>query len=132
MKINPHTTVVPFIGIVDLEECADIDAFDVRKLEQYNYYVIGGSHSTEARRHLVKEHPTTYFFKYVECKIYVRLIREEAKLLAWDHNNDNGYRQKMSSIERIRFFHHEYLDIKQRSGTKLFLHYDANACMRLG
>ena len=46
-----------------------------------------------------------------ECKIYVGLTTEEAKLLAWDHNNDNDYRQKMSSIERIRFFHHEYLDV---------------------
>mgnify|MGYP000709912344 CR=1 FL=1 len=27
--------------------------------------------------------------------------------------------QKMSLIERVRFFHHEYLDIKQRVGPKL-------------
>ena len=39
------------------------------------------------------------------------LTTEEAKLLAWDHNNDNDYKQKMSSIEQIRFFHHEYLDV---------------------
>ena len=50
------------------------------------------------------------------------LTTEEAKLLAWDHNNDNDYRQKMSSIERIRIFHHEYLDAKDRTGgTKLKL-----------
>ena len=101
MKINPHATIVPFIVMVDPEECATIDAFDVRKHEQYNYYVIGGSHSTEARSQLVKEHPTTFFFKYDECKIYVGLTTEEAKILAWDHNNDNNDRQKMSSIERI-------------------------------
>ena len=120
MKINTHATITPFIVMVDPEECATIDAFDVRKHEQYNYYVIGGSHSTEARSQLVREHPTTYFFKYVECKIYVGLTTEEAKLLAWDHNNDNNCRQKISFIERIRFFHHEYLDVKQKSGTKLF------------
>ena len=45
---------------------------------------------------------------------------DEAKLLAWDHNNDNDYRQKMSSIERIWFFHHEYLNVKQRIGPKMF------------
>ena len=55
MKINPHATVVPFIFMVDAEECATIDAFDVRKHEQYNDYVFGGSRS----RQLVKEHPTT-------------------------------------------------------------------------
>ena len=35
-------------------------------------------------------------------------------MLAWDHNNDNDYRQKMSLIERMRFFHHEYLDVKSK------------------
>ena len=42
---------------------------------------------------------------------------DEAKLLAWDHNNDNDYRQKMSSIERVRFFHHEYLRRQADDGT---------------
>ena len=120
MKINPHATVVPFIVLVDPDECDKVEKFDIRRHDQYNYFVIGGSHSAEARRQLIKEHPTTYFFKYAECKIYVGLTVEEAKLLAWDHNNDNDYRQKMSSIERIRFFHHEYLDALQTHGPKLF------------
>ena len=114
MKINPHAIVVPFIIMVYLDECSCLEDFDVRKHDSYNYYVIEGSHSAEARRQLVREHPTTYFFKYVECKIYV------SKLLAWDHNNDNDYRQKISSIERIRFFHREYLDVKSKITTKMF------------
>ena len=70
---------------------------------------------------MVREHPTTYFFNvYVECKIYVSLTTDEAKLLAWDHNNDNDYRQKMTSIKRIRFFHHEYLDGKTKISAKMF------------
>ena len=44
---------------------------------------------------------------------------DEAKLLSWDHNNDNDYRQKMSSIERIIFFHYEYLDALRRDGASL-------------
>ena len=88
-------------------------------MDDYTYYVIGGSHSAEARRQLVKEYPLTPFFKYVECKVYAGLTHEEAKLLAWDHNNDNDYRQKMSCIERIRFFHHEYLDALQKYGPRL-------------
>ena len=67
----------------------------------------------------MKEHPTTYFFKYAECKIYVGLTIEEAKLLAWDHNNDNDYRHKISSIKRIRFFHYEYLDALHQYAQKL-------------
>ena len=46
---------------------------------------------------------------------------EEAKLLAWNHNNNNYYyHKKMSSIERIQFFHHEYLDVRQRCGPNVF------------
>ena len=90
--------------MVDLDECLRLEDFDVRKHESYNYYVIGGLHSVEARRKLIREHPTTYFFKYVECKIYVSLTTDEVKLLMWDHNNDNDYCQKMFSIVRIRFF----------------------------
>ena len=62
------------------------------------YYVIGGSHSTEVRHQLMKAYPLTPFFKYTECKVYACLTHEEAKLLAWDHNNDNDYRKKMSCI----------------------------------
>ena len=119
MKINPHATSVLFIVMVDPEECPTIESFDVRKHDQYNYFVIGGSHSAEARCQVVKDHPTTFFFKYDECKIYVGLTIEEAKLLAWEHKNDNEYRQIMSSIERIRYFHHEYLYVKQKFGAKL-------------
>ena len=53
------------------------------------------------------------------CKVYAGLTHEEANLLAWDHHNDNDYRQKMSCIERIRFFHHEYLDALQKYGPRL-------------
>ena len=39
-KINPHATIVPFIVIVDPNECSCLEYFDVRKHESYNYYVI--------------------------------------------------------------------------------------------
>ena len=81
--------------------------FKYKSANVYTYYFIGGSHSVEARQKLVKEYPLTPYFKYAECKVYAGLTHEEAKLLAWDHNNDNDYRQKMSCIERIKFFHHE-------------------------
>ena len=90
MKINPHTTLVPFIVMVDPDECSSLGDFNVKKHNQYNSYVIGGSHSAEARRQFVIEHPTIYFFQYAECKIYVGQTTEEAKLLAWNHNNRRG------------------------------------------
>ena len=73
----------------------------------------------EARCQLVKEYPLTPIFKYADCKVYAGLTHEEAKLLAWDHNNDNNYRQKMSFIQHIRFFHHKYLNALQRYSPRL-------------
>ena len=99
LKINPHSIVVPFIVMVDPIECAFVEEFDVRKHDQYNYFVISGSHLAKPQRQLVREHPTTFFFKYAEGKIYMDLTTKEANLLAWDRNNDKDYRQKMSSIE---------------------------------
>ena len=94
--------------------------------------MIGGSHSAEAGRQLVKEYPLTPFFKYVECKVYGGLTHEEAKMLAWDHNNDNDFCQKMSCIERITFFHHEYLDVLQKYGHGYILVCGNNVCLKLG
>jgi hypothetical protein len=120
MKINPYAIVIPFLVMVDPTQCGDVGEFDAVNPKEYDYFIIGGSHSAEVRHQLVTEHPTTYFFKYVECKIYVGLTIYEAKLLAWDHNNNNDYRQKMSSIERIRFFHYEYIDALRQYGSKLY------------
>ena len=118
-KINPHATVVPFLVMVDRDQCPTVVDFKYKSVDDYTYDVIGGSHLAEARRQLVKEYPLTPYFKYMECKFYVGLTHEETNLLAWDHNNDNDYRQKMSCIERIRFFHHAYLDALQKYGPRL-------------
>ena len=105
--------------MADPDECPTTTDFKHKSVDDYTYYVIEGSHSAQPRRELVKEYPLTLYFKYAECKVYAGLTHEEAKLLAWDHNNDNDYRQKMSCIERIWFFHHEYLDALQKNGGRL-------------
>ena len=91
MKINLHATVVPFFVMVDPDQCPIVVDFKYKFADDYTYYVIGGSPSAEARRQLVNEYPLSPYFKYAECKVYVGLSQEEAKLLAWDHNNDNDY-----------------------------------------
>ena len=92
MKINRHATVVSFLVMVDPDQCPTVAEFKYSSANDDTYYMIGGSHFVEARRQLVKEYPLTPFFKYAKCKVYVGLTHEEAKLLAWDHNNDNDYR----------------------------------------
>ena len=73
MKLNPHATVVPFLIMVDPNQCPIVADFKYKWADDYTYYVIGGSHSDEARRQLVKEYPLTPYFKYAECKVYVGL-----------------------------------------------------------
>ena len=95
MKFNPHAIVMLFLVMIDLDQCPTIANFKYSSADDYTYYAIRGSQSTEFWCQLVKEYPLTPFFKYAECKVYAGLTHEEAKLLASDHNNDNDYRQKM-------------------------------------
>ena len=64
MKINLHATVVPFLVMVDLDQCPTTVDFKYRSADDYSYYVIGGSYSAEVRRQLMKQYPLTPFFKY--------------------------------------------------------------------
>ena len=48
MKINPHATVVPFLVMVDPDQCPTVADFKYNLADDYTYYVIGGSHSAEA------------------------------------------------------------------------------------
>ena len=91
MKINPHAALVSLLVMVNPDQCPIVVDFKYNSVDDYTCYVIGGSHFVEAQRQLVKEYPLTPFFKYAECKVYVGLTHEAAKLLAWNHNNDNDY-----------------------------------------
>ena len=68
--------------MVDPDQCPTVADYKYSLADDYTYYVIGGSHSAKARRQLVKKYPLTPFFKYLECKVYVGLTHEDAKLLA--------------------------------------------------
>ena len=131
MKINPFANVVPFLVMVDTLECASKEEFNFARVNEYNYFVIGGCHSAEARRQLCLEYPDSVPFKTVECKIYAGLTREEATLLSWDHNNDNDYRQGMTFVQRIRFFHNEYLDF-MRVNDKITYEFRVQCCRETG
>ena len=47
MKINLDTTIFPFLGTVDLDQCPTTANFKYSSANDYTYYVIGGSHSVE-------------------------------------------------------------------------------------
>ena len=48
IRINPHATVVPFLVMVDLDECPTTTDLKYKSIDEYTYYVIGGSHWVEA------------------------------------------------------------------------------------
>lgn len=104
MKINPLEKVLSFLVRIDPIQCVKKASFKHSKINEYTYFVIGGCHSTKARRQLVREYLFSPYFKIVECKIYVGLTEVEANLMAWDHNNDNDYRLGMYFVQRVRFF----------------------------
>ncbi|MCO5579754.1 hypothetical protein L7F22_033614 [Adiantum nelumboides] len=48
------------------------------------------------------------------CWVYAGLTDEEAKVLALDHNIDSEFCLEMSFIQKIRFFHNEWVDTIKR------------------
>ena len=131
MKMNPFANVVPFLVMVDPSQCSNKDSFDITMVNAYDYFVIGAYHSVEVRRQLCTEYPDLVHFKIVECKVYAGLSKGQATLLAWDHNNDNDYRQGMSFIQRIRFFHNECMDF-MREHEKVTLAFRIQCCREIG
>jgi hypothetical protein len=53
IRYNPYAHVVDYLVLVDPMEVPTREEFDRSKCFDYKYYVIGGNHSTEARRELM-------------------------------------------------------------------------------
>ena len=62
MRLNPYAHVVDYRVLVDPKDVPDRDAFDESRCFDYNYYVLGGNHSVEAKRELMQEFPKNPIF----------------------------------------------------------------------
>ena len=89
----------------------------------YNYYFLQGNHSADARRELMQEFPKNPIFQIVKCIIYVGLTYVEEKLLARDHNIDTNYRTSMTLIQRVRFIHNEFEQIRGGDRLKVYAYF---------
>ena len=89
MRQNPYAHAVDYLLLVDLKDVSTRDEFDQKRSFDYKYYVIGGIHSTQARRELMQDYPNKPIFETVKCIVYAGLIDVDSKLLAWDHNTYN-------------------------------------------
>ena len=63
MRINPYAHVVGYLVLVDPKDVPVRDTFDESRCFNYNYYVLGENHSTEARRESMQEFPKNHIFK---------------------------------------------------------------------
>ena len=73
----------------------------------------------KARRELMQEFPQNPIFQIVKCIIYAGLTYVEEKILARDHNTNTNYRTSMTFIQRVRFIHNEFEQI--RGGDRLMV-----------
>ncbi len=106
--VNP--LALPFVLLVDPQECESREKWDHNKLDQYKYYVIGGNHSACAKADLAVIHPNDKQFRRVTAWIFAGLSIQDARNLAWCTNIDSEFRSQMSTIQRVSYIHMRFVE----------------------
>ncbi|MCO5555464.1 hypothetical protein L7F22_009009 [Adiantum nelumboides] len=118
MKDKPTTNVLPLLVLLDLASCPNKASFVKSRIESYKYFVLGGTHSLVARKELCAEYPFVESYKIVLAWVYAGLSDEDAKTLALDHNVDLKMRLSMSFLQKVRYFHNEWVDHLRQAGCQ--------------
>ncbi|MCO5600319.1 hypothetical protein L7F22_054429 [Adiantum nelumboides] len=116
MKIKPNVIVLPLLVLVDRQQCPTKNSWVKVNVESYTYWVFGDTHSLIAKQELAAEYEYVDTYKMAMCWVYAGLTDEEAKVLALDHNIDLDFHLEMFFIQKIRFFHNEWVDTIKRGG----------------
>ncbi|MCO5559110.1 hypothetical protein L7F22_012702 [Adiantum nelumboides] len=119
MKNKPNAIVLPLLVLVDRQQCPTKHSWIKANAESYTYWVLGGTHSLIAKQELAAEYEHVDSYETAMCWVYAGLTNEEAKVLALDHNIDSDFCLEMSFIQKIRFFHNEWVDtlkLKKKGG----------------
>ncbi|MCO5563416.1 hypothetical protein L7F22_017058 [Adiantum nelumboides] len=116
MKNKPNAIVLPLLLLVDRQQCPTKRSWVKANAESYTYWVFGDTHSLIAKQELAAEYEHVDTYKTAMCWVYAGLTDEEAKVLALDHNIDSDFRLEMSFIQKIRFFHNEWVATIKRGG----------------
>ncbi|KAL3685850.1 hypothetical protein R1sor_003872 [Riccia sorocarpa] len=101
-----------FVVLVDPEEGLEGPKdFDISKVNQYKYYVLGGNHTAAAKMKAYKKFSIpNEAFLLCSCFVYVGLTLLEARIIATDDNADQQFRLKMSHIQKVEYWHQRYLE----------------------
>ena len=116
MKHKPNAIVLPLLVLVDRQKCPKKSSWVKANAKSYTYWVLGGTHSLLAKKELATEYEHVDTYKMAMCWVYAGLTNEEAKVLALDHNIDSDFRLEMTFIQKIRFFHSEWIDTIKSGG----------------
>ncbi|KAI5072228.1 hypothetical protein GOP47_0012334 [Adiantum capillus-veneris] len=116
MKNKPNAIVLPLLVLVDRQQCPTKNSWVKANAESYTYWVLGGTHSLIVKQELAAEYEHVDTYKMAMCWVYAGLTDEEAKVLALDHNIDSDFCLEMSFIQKIRFFHNEWVDTIKHGG----------------
>ncbi|KAL3700939.1 hypothetical protein R1sor_018961 [Riccia sorocarpa] len=100
-----------FIVLVDPEEGLSCPQdFDMKRVNEYKYYVLGGNHTATAKLKAYKKFTIpNETFLLCSCFVYVGLTLLEARIIATDDNADQQFRLKMSNIQKIEYWHQRFL-----------------------
>ncbi|KAI5059576.1 hypothetical protein GOP47_0025895 [Adiantum capillus-veneris] len=131
MKNNPNAIVLPLLVLVDRQQCPTKNSWVKANAESYTYWVLGGTHSLIAKQELAAEYEHVDTYKMAMCWVYAGLTYEEAKVLTLDHNIDSDFCLEMYFIQKIRFFHNEWVDTIKRGG-KVDDNFRAALCEKCG
>ena len=118
MKQKPNAIVLPLLVLVDRQQCPKKISWVKANAKSYTYQVLGGSDSLFAKKELIAEYDHVDTYKMAMCQVYASLTNDEVKVLSLDHNIDSKFSLKMTLIQKIRFFHSEWIDTI-KSGVKI-------------
>ncbi|MCO5585897.1 hypothetical protein L7F22_039831 [Adiantum nelumboides] len=131
MKDKPTTNVLPLLVLLDPASCPNKASFVKSRIESYKYFVLGGTHSLVARKEHCAEYPFVESYKTVLAWVYAGLSDEDAKTLALDHNVDLEMRLSMSFLQKVHYFHNEWVD-HLRQGKNVDETFKVRLCEQVG
>ncbi|MCO5547125.1 hypothetical protein L7F22_000567 [Adiantum nelumboides] len=117
ISVIEHPPMDPHTGYQPLETTVSYKKFlGKANAKSYTYWVLGDTHSLLAKQELAAEYEHVDTYKMAMCWVYAGLTDEEAKVLALGHNIDPEFCLEISFIQKIRFFHNEWVDTIKRGG----------------
>lgn len=80
------------------------DEFQIQKLKECEYEVLGGTHVMSSSKHLQQKYPDNPTYQGRVARIYVGLSDQEALWLGAMHNNTGAFRHQLTYKDEVNTF----------------------------